>query len=146
MPRNKGKSNFDLDLDWGKVKEQEICDILEGNSKIEVKSETGKWLESGNIAVEGYRVYKLNDYKEYTGVMSSKSEWFVYNLVKNNQNKRLIWIKTQDLKNLVINLYKKGNHKIRPMGDKDSNFTTYGMLIKINELFEASNIWNLQLK
>jgi hypothetical protein len=72
--------------------------------------------------------------------MSSKSEWFVYNLVKNNENKRLIWIKTQDLKKLVINLYKRGQHQIRPMGDKDSKFTTYGMLIKINELFEASNI------
>ena len=40
----------------------------------------------------------------------------------------------------VISLYKKGSHEIRPMGDKDSKFITYGMLIKINELFEASNI------
>jgi|TARA_R100000479_G_scaffold30677_2_gene12332 hypothetical protein len=140
LPTNKNKSNFDIDLDWGKVKEEEICSILEGNSKIEVKSEKGKWLKSGNIAVEVYRVYKSNNFKEYTGVMSSKSEWFVYNLVKNNENKRLIWIKTQDLKKLVINLYKRGQHQIRPMGDKDSKFTTYGMLIKINELFEASNI------
>tara|TARA_R100000458_G_C8276031_1_gene251215 strand:- start:2727 stop:3149 length:423 start_codon:yes stop_codon:yes gene_type:complete len=140
MPTNKGKSNFDIDLDWGKVKEQEICSILEGGGKIEVKSEKGKWLESGNIAVEVYRIYKSDNRKEYTGVMSSRSEWFVYNLVKNDENKRLIWIKTQDLKDLVVKLYKKGNHEIRPMGDKDSKFITYGMLIKINELFEVQNI------
>ena len=140
MPRTKGKANFDVDLAWGKVKEQEICDMLEGGGKIEIKSEKGKWLESGNIAVEVYRIFKDSDYKEYTGVMSSESDWFVYNLVKKNENKRLIWIKTKDLKSLVINLFKKGNREIIPMGDKDSKFTTYGMLIRINELFEAQNI------
>tara|TARA_R100001594_G_scaffold143953_1_gene192515 strand:+ start:21 stop:443 length:423 start_codon:yes stop_codon:yes gene_type:complete len=140
MPLTKGKAPFDLDLAWGKVKEQEVCDMLEGGSKIEIKSEKGKWLESGNIAVEVYRIFKDNGYKEYTGVMSSKSDWFVYNLVKENENKRLIWIKTKDLKFLVINLFKKGNRGIISMGDKDSKFTTYGMLIKINELFEAQNI------
>ena len=140
LPTNKGKSNFDIDLAWGEVKEQEICDMLEGGGKIEVKSEKGKWLESGNIAIETHRIYKDTNHKEYTGVMSSKSEWFVYNLVKEDKNKRLIWIQTKDLKKLVINLYNNGTHKIRPMGDKDSKFTTYGMLIKITELFEACNI------
>ena len=41
-PVKKDRKKFDLDLQYGKVREQRIADMLQ-NKKIEVKSERDKW-------------------------------------------------------------------------------------------------------
>jgi hypothetical protein len=49
------RKKFDLDLEYGKVREQQVADMLQ-DKKIEVKSERDVWQKTGNIAIE-YECY-----------------------------------------------------------------------------------------
>jgi len=44
--------NFDIDLDFGKIYEEKVRKIFEGNGGIEVKTERDMWKRTGNIAIE----------------------------------------------------------------------------------------------
>ena len=49
-PAVSDRKKFDLDLSYGKVREQRVADMLT-DKKIEVKSERGMWVKkTGNIA------------------------------------------------------------------------------------------------
>ena len=50
-PKIQDRKKFDLDLKYGLVKEKIVADMLQ-DKKIEVKSERGMWLKTGNIAIE----------------------------------------------------------------------------------------------
>ena len=50
-PSTKDRKKFDLDLQYGQVREQMVADMLQ-NKKIEVKSERDVWQRTGNIAIE----------------------------------------------------------------------------------------------
>ena len=46
------KDKFDIDLDFGKVGEKAVEEMLEGDGTIEVKTERELWKTTGNIAIE----------------------------------------------------------------------------------------------
>ena len=46
------KDKFDIDLDFGKVGEKAVEEMLEGDGTIEVKTEREIWKTTGNIAIE----------------------------------------------------------------------------------------------
>ena len=46
------KDKFDIDLDFGKVGERAVEEMLEGDGTIEVKTEREIWKTTGNIAIE----------------------------------------------------------------------------------------------
>ena len=50
-PSIEDRKKFDIDLEYGKVREKKIADMLQ-NKKIEVKSERDMWKRTGNIAIE----------------------------------------------------------------------------------------------
>ena len=50
-PTKKDRKKFDLDLQYGSIREDKIADMLT-NKKIEVKSERDIWQKSGNICIE----------------------------------------------------------------------------------------------
>ena len=50
-PTKKDKKKFDIDLQYGTIREDKIIDMLT-NKKVEVKSERGMWMKTGNIAIE----------------------------------------------------------------------------------------------
>ncbi len=50
-PNEFDRKKFDLDLSYGKVREKQVADMLQ-DKKIEVKSERGMWMNTGNIAIE----------------------------------------------------------------------------------------------
>ena len=50
-PAVSDRKKFDIDLSYGKVREQRVADMLT-DKKIEVKSERGMWVKTGNIAIE----------------------------------------------------------------------------------------------
>jgi len=54
-PSPKNRKKFDIDLQYGKVREQLVADMLQ-DKKIEVKSERDVWQRTGNIAIE-YECY-----------------------------------------------------------------------------------------
>ena len=45
------RKKFDLDLQYGKIREKRVADMLQ-DKKIEVKSERDMWVRTGNIAIE----------------------------------------------------------------------------------------------
>ena len=53
-PKKKDRKKFDIDLAYGKVREDSIKDMLQ-NKKIEVKSERDVWQKTGNIAIESLK-------------------------------------------------------------------------------------------
>ena len=59
-PTKKDRKSL-IDLQFGSIREDKIADMLT-NKKIEVKSERGKWMETGNICIE-YQSYKPSDMK-----------------------------------------------------------------------------------
>jgi len=141
MPRsNHKRSKFDNDLDWSAIYEQEVVDMFEHNGSIEVKAERDTWLRTGNHAVELYRIHKDSGKKESSGLYITDAYWWNISLVKDNLTRRVIIIKVKELKALVKKLLKENKYKIIPMGDKDSKFTTYGVLIPINEIMDFENI------
>ena len=50
-PKEKDRKKFDLDLAYGKVREELVKEMLQ-DKKIEVKSERDVWKRTGNIAIE----------------------------------------------------------------------------------------------
>jgi len=54
-PKKEDRKKFDLDLEYGSIREDRIADMLT-NKKIEVKSERGMWMKTGNICIE-YQSY-----------------------------------------------------------------------------------------
>ena len=50
-PSPKNRKKFDIDLQYGKVREKLVADMLQ-DKKIEVKSERDVWQRTGNIAIE----------------------------------------------------------------------------------------------
>ena len=54
-PSLRDRKKFDIDLQYGKVREQRIAEMLQ-DKKIEVKSERDMWMRTGNIAIE-YECY-----------------------------------------------------------------------------------------
>ena len=49
-PTKKDRKKFDLDLQYGTVREEKVADMLT-NKKIEVKSERDIWQKSGNMCI-----------------------------------------------------------------------------------------------
>ena len=50
-PNKEDRKKFDIDLEYGEIREDKIKDMLTGK-KIEVKSEKGMWMKTGNICIE----------------------------------------------------------------------------------------------
>ena len=87
--------NFDVDLDFGKVYEEKIRDLFEGEGSIEVKTERDIWADTGNMAIE------IRYKGKPSGISHTEADWFIYwyrDLSFNN-----LWmIKVDDLKSLSM--------------------------------------------
>ena len=69
-PSIENRKKFDLDLQYGEVREKAVADMLQ-NKKIEVKSERDMWQRTGNIAIE----YEC--YGKPSGINATESDyWF----------------------------------------------------------------------
>ena len=63
---------FDLDLEFGKIGEDFVKDMQNGNTMIEVKTERDIWKKTGNIAVE----IRCNG--ELSGLSTTGSEIWIH--------------------------------------------------------------------
>ena len=54
-PIKKDMKKFDIDLQYGQIREDKIAEMFT-DKKIEVKSERGMWMKTGNICIE-YQSY-----------------------------------------------------------------------------------------
>ena len=86
--------NFEYDLEFGEIREQRVADILL-NQKIEVKTERGQWVKSGNIAIE-------YEYKGYpSGISVTKSDYWCHVLAIEDIDCCMMLFKTDHLKRLI---------------------------------------------
>ena len=72
-PTKENRKKFDLDLEYGQIREDRIADMLT-NKKIEVKSERGMWMKTGNICIE------YESYGNPSGICSTVSVYWFHNL------------------------------------------------------------------
>jgi len=116
MPLTKEKSNFDADLDFGKISEQEVVDMFESDGRIEVKTERDTWMRTGNIAFEIR--YKGNP----SGISTTKATWWIQALNYNNQNIMMLTFKVSLLRVILKRMVKEKIAEIKKGGD-DNNST-----------------------
>lgn len=93
-PKIKDRKKFDLDLKYGQVKEKIVADMLQ-DKKIEVKSERGMWLKTGNIAIE------YESYGKPSGIATTESDYWFHNLCVDEKVYATLVFKTDMLKQIV---------------------------------------------
>lgn len=100
-PKVEDRKKFDIDLEYGKVREQLVADMLQ-DKKIEVKSERDIWQRTGNICIE------YESYGKPSGIAATESDYWFHNLCIGEDIFATIVFDTKSLKRIIDNLdYKK---------------------------------------
>ena len=126
-PNKDNRKKFDIDLKYGKVREQMIVDMLQ-DKKIEVKSERDIWQTSGNIAVE------YESYGKPSGINSTESDYWFHNLCIGDETFATIVFETKNLKKIIDNL----DYKRSVKGGDNNASRMY--LLNIQRLFSSDVI------
>ena len=121
------RKKFDLDLQYGKVREKTVADMLQ-NKKIEVKSERGMWMKTGNIAIE------YESYGKPSGISATESDYWFHNLCIGEETFATLVFHTNSLRKIINNLdYKK------TVSGGDNNASKM-YLLNIQKLFSSDVI------
>ena len=99
-PKSKDRKKFDIDLAYGKVREDLIKDMLQ-DKKIEVKSERDVWKRTGNIAIE----YEC--YGKPSGINATEADYWFHNLCVGEDVYATLVFKTENLKKIIDSLERK---------------------------------------
>ena len=126
-PKIEDRKKFDLDLEYGKVREQMVADMLQ-DKKIEVKSERDVWQKTGNIAIE----YEC--YGKPSGINATESDYWFHNLCIGDETFATIVFDTNSLKRIIANLDKK-----RSVSGGDNNASRM-YLLNLQKLFSSDVI------
>lgn len=126
-PNKKDRKKFDLDLEYGTIREEKIAEML-ANKKIEVKSERDMWQRTGNIAIE------YESWNKPSGINATESDYWFHNLCIGENEYCTLVFKTDVLRKIVDKLdYFKtvagGDHKASKM-----------YLVNIQKLFSSDVI------
>lgn len=119
--RNVGstKRTFDIDVVYGEVGENHVLSLLNGVTKVEVKTDRIAH-RTGNLAIE-YASRGLP-----SGIATTEADYWAFVI---GDNKTVIFITTERLKELARRFYKAG-HTVDGGDDNTSKI----ILIPINEL------------
>ena len=96
-PATKDRKKFDIDLNYGEVREQLVADMLQ-NKKIEVKSERDIWQKTGNIAVE------YESYGKESGIKATESDYWFHNLCMGDEVYATLVFRTDVLRRIIDSL------------------------------------------
>ena len=112
-PSKENRKKFDIDLEYGQVREQLVADMLQ-DKKIEVKSERDMWQRTGNIAIE------YESYGKPSGIDATESDYWFHNLCVGEDTFCTLVFNTNSLKKIINNLdYKRsvsgGDHNASRM-------------------------------
>ncbi len=126
-PSVKDRKKFDIDLNYGEVREKQVADMLQ-NKKIEVKSERDMWQRTGNIAVE------YESYGKPSGIKATESDYWFHNLCIGNETYATLVFRTDVLRSIIDSLdytktVKGGDHNASTM-----------YLLNIQKLFSSDVI------
>ena len=126
-PKTADRKKFDLDLQYGQVREQQVADMLQ-DKKIEVKSERDVWQKTGNIAIE----YEC--YGKPSGINATESDYWFHNLCIGDETFATLVFDTTSLKRIIANLDKK-----RSVSGGDNNASRM-YLLNLQKLFSSDVI------
>jgi hypothetical protein len=126
-PKVADRKKFDIDLEYGKVREQQVADMLQ-DKKIEVKSERDVWQKTGNIAIE----YEC--YGKPSGINATESDYWFHNLCIVDETFATLVFDTASLKRIIANLDKK-----RSVSGGDNNASRM-YLLNLQKLFSSDVI------
>ena len=131
-PKTQDRKKFDLDLKYGQVREKIVANMLQ-DKKIEVKSERGMWLQTGNIAIE------YESYGKPSGINATDSDYWFHNLCVGDEVFGTLVFETKMLKK-IINASINAN-KVRSVSGGDHNASKM-YLMNIQNLFSQTIIKN----
>ncbi len=121
------RKKFDLDLSYGKVREQRVADMLT-DKKIEVKSERGMWVKTGNIAIE------YESYGKPSGINATEADYWFHNLCIGEDTFATLVFDVPSLKRIIENLDYK-----RSVSGGDNNASRM-YLVNLQKLFSSDVI------
>ena len=131
-PKTEDRKKFDLDLQYGQVREKIVANMLQ-DKKIEVKSERGMWLKTGNIAIE------YESYGKPSGINATDSDYWFHNLCVGDEVFGTLVFETKMLKK-IINASINAN-QVRSVSGGDHNASKM-YLINIQNIFSQTIIKN----
>ena len=120
-------SKFDLDLQYGQLREQQVHDMFH-NKKIEIKTERDWWKKTGNIAIE----YECNG--KPSGINATKSDYWIHILAKGKKNHCMLVFEVARLKKIVK---KHKDTHTRMVGDRNASKC---VILPIKKLFDKETI------
>ena len=126
-PSKENRKKFDLDLEYGKVREQAVADMLQGK-KIEVKSERDVWQNTGNIAIE------YESYGKPSGIAATEADYWFHNLCIGDDIFATLVFDTDSLRRIIDNLDYK-----RSVSGGDQNASKM-YLLNLQKLFSSDVI------
>ena len=118
-------NNFKYDLQFGQIREQRIADMLL-NHQIEVKTERGKWVQTGHIAIE------VECRGKPSGIATTQATYWMHILEINDEDYCSLLFRTDVLKQAI----KATTNKRIVMGGDDN--LSKMVLVPITELFEIA--------
>tara|TARA_R110000824_G_scaffold339307_1_gene525789 strand:- start:1432 stop:1851 length:420 start_codon:yes stop_codon:yes gene_type:complete len=93
-PSKDNRKKFDIDLEYGEAMEDSVAEMLQGK-KIEVKSERGMWIKTGNIAIE------YESYGKPSGINATESDYWFHNLCVGDDIYATLVFETEQLKKII---------------------------------------------
>tara|TARA_R110002020_G_scaffold472428_1_gene700459 strand:+ start:316 stop:708 length:393 start_codon:yes stop_codon:yes gene_type:complete len=121
-------NRFDIDLQYGQVREQELADILQ-NEKIEVKTERDKWMETGNICIE------FQCRGKPSGIAVTQAKWWTHVLADGDDTVCMLMFPTDKLKEIAR---KHVVNKAKVVDGGDDNLSKM-VLLPLKEIFNDTN-------
>ena len=126
-PSKENRKKFDIDLEYGQVREQLVADMLQ-DKKIEVKSERDMWQRTGNIAIE------YQSYGKPSGIDATTSDYWFHNLCIGEETFATLVFNTDNLRRIIKNLDKK-----KSVSGGDNNASRM-YLLNLQKLFSSDVI------
>ena len=126
-PNKKDRKKFDIDLAYGKVREDLVKEMLQ-DKKIEVNSERDVWKRTGNIAIE-YQCYG-----KPSGINATEADYWFHNLCVGEDVYATLVFKTENLKKIIDSL----ERKVSVSGGDHNASRMY--LVSLQKLFDVKTI------
>ena len=118
---------FDLDLKFGKMGEEFVQEVMEGNSKVEIKTERDIWKTTGNIAIE------IRCKGKPSGLSTTEASTWIHLLAYDNEIKGGFIFKVGLLKSKIKELH--NDKKLKIVMGGDDNLSQMALL-PIKELYD----------
>jgi len=128
-PKKEDRKKFDIDLAYGEVREEQVASMLQ-DKKIEVKSERGMWMKTGNVCIE------YESYGKPSGIDATEADYWFHNLCIGDNTFMTLVFETKSLKKIIKTM--KGKKSVMG-GDNNASKLWLLPLAKLftPETFEA---------